>query len=130
MQLIAETTLGELEDEFDALYEENEDVSDRPQQSVPIEETEEILLDPLLVRIPGYGLDLRPGVMCELDDCTGEMEPDWGLTAFYESGCEDLGDYLYYEQDGLVTALHNYIRMQRGDELDMSLPCEVYLIGD
>ena len=55
---------------------------------------------------------IREGTWCEKND-EGEFEPDWSLSWFYEDE-ENPANYLYFEQDGVEVATHNFLRMYLG----------------
>lgn len=87
-------------------------------------------LDSVSVHIPALDLLLRPGAVSVLDEDTGEFSPDFSVTVIY--GGKDAGPshWLYYEQDGFVTTVHNYMRamgikMPEGIESEYALECRV-----
>ena len=58
---------------------------------------------------------VREGKWLELDEELGEFIPDWSLTWFYKD-INNPEDYTYFEQDDLLTAVHNFLNSKkRGD---------------
>lgn len=103
MKVIA---LSELEDFLDSARE-NEELTDYESEMIHVDEHSLIELDGPQIQIPDLGLVVREGTMFYADE-HGDWQPDWSLTLFYEIGKEP-SDYVYYEQDGILVSLHNYL---------------------
>lgn len=63
--------------------------------------------------IPSLGITVREGVACVFDEEEKMFMPDFDVTVLYE-GEVDSGSWMYYEQDGIVITLANWLngRMQ------------------
>ena len=84
-------------DQFDGFYVDDSYVElDGPIWKMNIEETD---------------IYIREGTWFEQDE-TGEWMPDWSLTWFYVDP-ENPAEYLYFEQDDIQTAVHNFLHMYR-----------------
>lgn len=76
------------------------------------------------VKIPSLNLYLRAGVMCLWDEDGKVYMPDFDVTVIYEDENE-LSSYLYYEQDGFVVTVNNWLHGQLDYEEISQLMCEV-----
>lgn len=99
----------DVEDIIDELYE-NDGFYDRDEDPIEfkVNEDEMISLDGPEVTIPDLNISLRTGNMLIRSDDEDDYEPDFSLTLIYEIGGAP-EKYLYYEQDGVLTTLHNYL---------------------
>lgn len=63
--------------------------------------------------IPSLGIIVRSGIACVFDEEEKMFMPDFDVTVLYE-GEVDSGSWLYYEQDGIVITIANWLsgRMQ------------------
>ena len=103
-----ETTISQLDDVLDELYESDALAeSDYDPDEIAVDDDNTIILDGPEVTFPALGLVAVPGTMYSRDE-EGELEPDWSLTLIYEIG-KTPAEYLYYEQDGILVSLHNYM---------------------
>jgi len=68
-----------------------------------------IILNDLALVSNEYDLTLRQGLWCE-KNADGEWESDWAFTLIHKTG-DSPENYLYLEQGGIFTTLHNYARM-------------------
>ena len=59
--------------------------------------------------IPSLGITVREGVACNCDEEEQMFMPDFDVTVLYE-GEVDSGSWLYYEQDGIVITLANWLK--------------------
>lgn len=104
--------VSEVEDIIDEFYE-NDGAFDLDDDPIEIQKDENsiISLDGPEITIPDLDISLRTGTMLyKSDDEDEEYEPDWSLTIIYNMGGSP-EKYLYYEQDGILTTLHNYLNM-------------------
>ena len=76
------------------------------------------------VKIPSLNLYLRAGVVCLWDEDEKVYMPDFDVTVIYEDENE-LSSYLYYEQDGFVVTVNNWLHGQLDYEEISQLMCEV-----
>ena len=58
------------------------------------------------MHIPELGLNLHEGVFCNYDGEEGGYLPDFAITVVKEEGQEE---WIYYEQDGFLITLANYL---------------------
>lgn len=100
--------LSELEDFLDELSESDNFPEDIEPEEVQVSEDSIISIEGPEVTIPDLGIVAREGTMLQKDDEDGEFYPDWSLTVLYEIG-KTPAEYLYYEQDGILVSLHNYL---------------------
>lgn len=79
----------------------------------------QLILSGWYVYIESLNLTLREGVMCVWDEDEQIFMPDFLVTVFYEGNMQTAfpSDYLYYEQDGFVISLANWLngRMSVGE---------------
>ena len=68
-----------------------------------------VILDDIALVSNDYNLTIRIGMWCEKND-DGEWEPDWAFTLIHRTD-ESPENYLYLEQGGLFTTLHNFATM-------------------
>ena len=78
------------------------------------------------VNIPKLNLNLREGVVCIWDDEEKLFMPDFAVTVIYEGDIESK-DWIYYEQDGFVVALANWLNGRLPVEQIEQLRCEIVI---
>ena len=109
--------LGEVEEYLSSLEE--------PSGCGVVEEDEDFMLmaDLMYIYIPSLSLYVRFGLMSTRDG-DGEWSPDVSLTFVYDQ-VEDIKRYLYYESDGVLCTLHNFLT-SKGNAVDLyELECEI-----
>ena len=94
--------LGEVE-EILAEMEQLAEVSDDIMES---DEDYQIVISGWQVHIPELGLSLHEGIYCNYDEEEGGYLPDFAITVVKKEGQEE---WIYYEQDGFVITLANYL---------------------
>ena len=72
----------------------------------------QIVISGWWVHIPELGLNLHEGVFCNYDGEEGGYLPDFAITVVKEEGQEE---WIYYEQDGFLITLANYLHGKRID---------------
>lgn len=81
------------------------------------------------IYIPKLDLSIRSGIVCCLYGT--EYEPDFDISVIYEGDIKDSldeNDYIYYEQDGIVTSLYNYLTATGKDTSNIgSLQCQLHI---
>lgn len=89
------------------------DFSDVDDDMAEIDEDFMIQVSGWYLVIPSLGITVREGVACVFDEEEKMYMPDFDVTVLYE-GEVDAGTWLYYEQDGIVITLANWLngRMQ------------------
>ena len=82
-----------------------------------------ILVNDTKVLVKELGITMQAGVYCEWDIDKETYDPDFAVTVIYEEGKEGF----YFEQDPMLTALHNYchITSKKLDKDVSELECEV-----
>ncbi len=94
--------LGEVEE----ILAEMEQLAEVPDDCLESDEDYQIVISGWQVHIPELGLNLHEGVFCNYDEEEGGYLPDFAITVVKEEGQEE---WIYYEQDGFVTTLANYL---------------------
>ena len=94
--------LGEVE-EILAEMEQLAEVADDIMES---DKDYQIVISGWQVHIPELGLNLHEGVFCNYDEVEGGYLPDFAITIVKEEGQDE---WLYYEQDGFLITLANYL---------------------
>ena len=89
------------------------DFSDVDDDIAEIDEDFMIQVSGWYLVIPSLGITVREGVACIFDEEEQMFMPDFDVTVLYE-GEVDAGTWMYYEQDGIVITLANWLngRMQ------------------
>ncbi|MDD3139290.1 MAG: hypothetical protein PHX08_10005 [Lachnospiraceae bacterium] len=138
------------------LYEVENVVADMGTSDVAddIAETEEdtqLVISGWYVHIPNLNLNLHEGVVCIWDDEGGLFMPEFAVTVIHEGNfeskvfrteeesvcnesdeCTDAflsADYLYYEQEGFVDTLVNWLNGRLSMEQIEQLRCELIVPG-
>ena len=89
------------------------DFSDVDDDIAEIDEDFMIQVSGWYLVIPSLGITVREGVACVFDEEEQMFMPNFDVTVLYE-GEVDAGTWMYYEQDGIVITLANWLngRMQ------------------
>ena len=66
----------------------------------------QIVISGWWVYIPDLGLNLHEGIFCNYDEEEGGYLPDFAITVVKE---EEQEEWIYYEQDGFLITLANYL---------------------
>lgn len=94
-----------------------------------IAETDEgmqLVISGWYVTIPELNLNLREGVVCVWDEEEKLFMPDFAVTVIYEGDIEGK-DWIYYEQDGFVVTLSNWLNGRLPVEQIEQLRCEIVI---
>ena len=83
-----------------------EELAEVPDDIMESGEDYQIVISGWRVHIPELGLDLHEGIFCNYDKEEGGYLPDFAVTVVKEEGQEE---WIYYEQDGFVITLANYL---------------------
>ena len=94
--------LGEAE-EILAGMEQPAEVPDDIMES---DEDYQIVISGRQVHIPELGLNLHEGIYCSYDEKAGGCLPDFAVTVIREEGQDG---WLYYEQDGFLITVANFL---------------------
>lgn len=102
------------------------DTFDVPDDIAETDDNYQLVISGWYVKIPSLNLYLRAGVMCLWDEDEKVYMPDFDVTVIYEDENE-LSSYLYYEQDGFVVTVNNWLHGQLDYEEISQLMCEVVI---
>lgn len=94
--------LGEVEE----ILAEMEELAKVPDDCLESDEDYQIVISGWQVHIPELGLNLHEGIFCNYDEDAGGYLPDFAITVVKE---ERQDEWLYYEQDGFLITLANYL---------------------
>lgn len=115
-----EYKLGELEEKLSEL-----DFEERCDEFVEVDENLLLVVSYWCVEVPSLAISFRMGVACVYDDEAEMYMPDFDITVLYEGELES-DKWIYYEQDGFVVTLANWMN-SRLTLSDIESP-ECYLI--
>ncbi len=96
--------LGEVEE----ILAEMDELAEVPDDIMESGEDYQIVISGWRVYIPELGLDLHEGIFCNYDKEEGGYLPDFAVTVVKEEGQAE-EEWIYYEQDGFVITLANYL---------------------
>lgn len=102
--------LGEVEE----ILAEMEQLAEVPDDCLESDEDCQIVISGWQVHIPELGLNLHEGIYCNYDEEEGGYLPDFAITVVKEEGQDE---WLYYEQDGFLITLANFLHGKT--ELDL-----------
>lgn len=83
-----------------------EQLAEVPDDCLESDEDYQIVISGWQVHIPELGLNLHEGIFCNYDEEEGGYLPDFAITVVKEKGQDE---WIYYEQDGFVITLANYL---------------------
>lgn len=105
-------------------FVEDMELAEVPDDVVDLEDGYELVLSGWYVHIPQLQLRLHEGVVGYWDEKSKEYMPDFCVTVIYpEEPAEK--EYLYYEQDGMLTTLFNWLHGQMEMNEIEQLVCEI-----
>lgn len=107
-------------------YLEETDFSEIPDDVVGLEERYQLVLSGWYVNIPELHLRLHEGVVGYWDEKMKEYMPDFCVTVIYSENPTEK-EYLYYEQDGMMTTMVNWLHGQMNIEMIEQLACEIVI---
>lgn len=96
--------LGEIEE----AVSEMEELIDIEDDIAEIDDDFQIVVSGWSVYVESMNLTLRQGIACVCDAEEGLFMPDFDVTIVYEGNIETQ-EWLYYEQDGMVVTLGNWL---------------------
>ena len=114
--------LGEIEEAV-AEMEERIDIED---DIAEIDDDFQIVVSGWSVYVESMNLTLRQGIACVWDAEEGLFMPDFDVTIVYEGNIETQ-EWLYYEQDGMVVTLCNWLNGRLSCEQIEQLWCELII---
>ncbi len=83
-----------------------EQLAEVPDDIMEGDEDYQIVISGWQVHIPKLGLSLHEGIFCNYDEEEGGYLPDFAITVVKEEGQDE---WIYYEQDGFLITLANYL---------------------
>ena len=94
---------------------EMEELMDIADDIAEIDDDMQIVISGWSVYVESLNLTLRQGIACVWDEGERLFMPDFDVTVVYEGNIESQ-EWLYYEQDGFVVTLGNWLngRMSGG----------------
>lgn len=95
--------------EYEEKIENDEDFQEYEDLGVINCDEDIIIVYGPMIDFPELGISCTEGVYCNKDDEeeSGYMA-DFSLTLIYDIEFKDISDYLYWEQDPIPTAIHNF----------------------
>ncbi|MBD5549391.1 MAG: hypothetical protein HDQ97_18735 [Lachnospiraceae bacterium] len=99
-----------------------EQLAEVPDDCLESDEDYQIVISGWQVHIPELGLNLHEGVFCNYDEAEGGYLPDFAITVVKEEGQDE---WIYYEQDGFLITLANYLHGKTDLEQLEQLSCYI-----
>ena len=93
------------------------------------EEDSQLIISGWGVFIPQLGLQLYEGILCNWDEEEQMFMPDVSVTVVYEVNA-DRTEYIYFEQDGMVATLYNWLNGRLSISQIENLKCEIVVPED
>ena len=97
-----------------------------PDDVVELEEGYQLVLSGWYVHIPELHFRLHEGVVGYWDEKVKEYMPDFCVTVIYPENPAET-EYLYYEQDGMMTTIVNWLHGQVSIDVIEQLVCEIVI---
>ena len=105
---------------------ESEELIDIADDIAEIDEDMQLVISGWAVYIESLNLTLRQGIACVWDEGERLFMPDFDVTVVYEGNIESQ-EWLYYEQDGMVVTLGNWLNGRLSCEQIEQLWCELVI---
>lgn len=105
---------------------ESEELIDIADDIAEIDDDMQIVISGWSVYIESLNLTLRQGTACVWDESSGVFMPDFDVTIAYEGNIESQ-EWLYYEQDGFVVTLDNWLNGRLSGGQIEQLWCELVI---
>ena len=105
---------------------EMEELMDIADDIAEIDDDMQIVISGGSVYVESLNLTLRQGIACVWDEGERLFMPDFDVTVVYEGNIETQ-DWLYYEQDGMVVTLGNWLNGRLSCEQIEQLWCELVI---
>lgn len=105
---------------------EMEELMDIADDIAEIDDDMQIVISGWSVYVESLNLTLRQGIACVWDEGERLFMPDFDATVVYEGNIETQ-DWLYYEQDGMVVTLGNWLNGRLSCEQIEQLWCELVI---
>ena len=105
---------------------EMEELMDIADDIAEIDDDMQIVISGWSVYVESLNLTLRQGIACVWDEGERLFMPDFDVTVVYEGNIESQ-EWLYYEQDGFVVTLGNWINGRMSGGQIEELWCELVI---
>ena len=105
---------------------ESEELIDIADDIAEIDEDMQLVISGWSVYIESLNLSLRQGIACVWDEDESLFMPDFDVTVVYEGNIESQ-EWLYYEQDGFVVTLGNWLNGRLSGGQIEQLWCELII---
>ena len=105
---------------------ESEELIDIADDIAEIDEDMQLVISGWAVYIESLNLTLRQGIACVWDEGERLFMPDFDVTVVYEGNIESQ-EWLYYEQDGFVVTLGNWLNGRMSGGKIEQLWCELVI---
>ena len=102
------------------------DLSEVEDDIVETDEGIQLVVSGWYVYIPELNLNLREGMVCIWDEEEKLFMPDFAVTVIYESDIKNK-EWIYYEQEGFVVALANWLKGRLPVEQIEQPGCEIVI---
>ncbi|NMA74869.1 MAG: hypothetical protein GX963_12075 [Bacteroidales bacterium] len=102
------------------------DLSEVEDDIVETDDGIQLVVSGWYVYIPELNLNLREGMVCIWDEKEKLFMPDFAVTVIYESDIKNK-EWIYYEQEGFVVALANWLNGRLPVEQIEQLKCEIII---
>lgn len=103
---------------------ESEELIDIADDIAEIDDDMQLVISGWAVYVESLNLTLRQGIACVWDEDEGMFMPDFDVTVVYEGNIESQ-EWLYYEQDGFVVTLGNWLNGRMSGGQIEQLWCEL-----
>ena len=111
--------LGEVEEMISEM-----DLTDVADDIAETEEDTQLIVSGWWVYLPQLQLQLHEEILCNWDEEEGMFMPDVAVTVVYEADADRTG-YIYFESDGMVTTLYNWLNGRMSASQIEELECEL-----
>ena len=105
---------------------ESEELIDIADDIAEIDDDMQIVISGWSVYVESLNLTLRQGIACVWDEGERLFIPDFDVTVVYEGNIESQ-EWLYYEQDGFVVTLGNWLNGRMSGGQIEQLWCELVI---
>ena len=105
---------------------ESEELIDIADDIAEIDDDMQIVISGWSVYVESLNLTLRQGIACVWDEDERLFMPDFDVTVVYEGNIESQ-EWLYYEQDGFVVTLGNWLNGRLSGGQIEQLWCELVI---
>ena len=105
---------------------EMEELMDIADDIAEIDDDMQIVISGWSVYVESFNLTLRQGIACVWDEGERLFMPDFDVTIVYEGNIETQ-EWLYYEQEGMVVTLGNWLNGRMSGGQIEQLWCELVI---